>query len=840
MTGPRHGTRRGRAARRLGLAVGVLWILCWLGGAGAASAAADTGSATMVGEPGDYVSGGQSLLFDSTSGAISLSGTESASSGVATVGASGPAGGGSSFNLSFAAPAGQPLAAGVYPDAARYPFEAAGQAGIDVSGAGRGCNQEFGSFRVLDVHANASGAIDRLWVLYEVHCESPGAPALFGEVRVNEPTGAPYAEPSAAAWPGSDFGRPTGVVPFTIFAGPVARQVTAVTLTGPQAAAFAIRLDQCSGQTLAAGGSCQVFVRYAPTAAGATDGADLHVADADATTVDIPLTGHTLAGTTRVDLQSDPGDPIGGGGQGGYDPSDAAITATGTRHHITFSVAGDDGTSFTADFASGNGDILAPGSTYAMVTRYPFNNQGPGMSISGNGGGCNTLSGQFTVTDLGVDAGGNVKDAGVEFVQHCEGGTPALRGSFQWRALTPAVILASNLTPPTVTGTPQAGATLTASPGTWDDPATRFGYQWERCDATSCADIPGATQAAYAVTPADVGARLDVKVNLTNGGGQSAFVLSDATAVVLPALPTPTTPPAVTGTPKEGVQLGSQTGTWTSSPTGYAYQWRACDAGGGACVPIAAATGPNYTAAPGDVGHTLRVQVVASNDAGSAPAADSPATGPVAPLDPPSNTGPPQLTGQAQSGATLSVSPGTWSPSPAGYAYQWLRCDAAAANCQPVPGATGSAYVIAAADAGFTLRATVAARDDGGSSAAVASNPSARVPAAAAAPPPAAFAETLTVAPHQTAKSVATHGLLVTVGCNQACTATLSARGPVRARGPRASAAATVPLAAGARRSLRLHVHHGPAHRLTLTATAKTTAVPHLAAPAMTRLVVLI
>jgi hypothetical protein len=91
-----------------------------------------------------------------------------------------------------------------------------------------------------------------------------------------------------------------------------------------------------------------------------------------------------------------------------------------------------------------------------------------------------------------------------------------------------------NTVPPTISGTPQAGQTLTASPGTWTgtQPIT-YAYKWQRCDTAgaNCSAISGATGSTYAVTSADVGRTLRVAVTATNSVG-SATATSSATAVV--------------------------------------------------------------------------------------------------------------------------------------------------------------------------------------------------------------------------------------------------------------------------------------------------------------------
>lgn len=79
---------------------------------------------------------------------------------------------------------------------------------------------------------------------------------------------------------------------------------------------------------------------------------------------------------------------------------------------------------------------------------------------------------------------------------------------------------------------------------------------------------------------------------------------------------------------------------------------------------------------------------------------------------PPRNEGAPQVSGDAVVGRTLSATEGGWSTSgPATTNRGWLRCDASGAACQGIAGATSGTYVVVAADAGHTLRATVTYTD---------------------------------------------------------------------------------------------------------------------------------
>jgi hypothetical protein len=93
--------------------------------------------------------------------------------------------------------------------------------------------------------------------------------------------------------------------------------------------------------------------------------------------------------------------------------------------------------------------------------------------------------------------------------------------------------------------------------------------------------------------------------------------------------PANTAAPTISGNPTQGQALSSTNGTWSGSPTSYAYQWRQCDSSGATCTDISGATSAGYTMAAGDVGHTVRVVVTASNASGSA-SATSPATAAVA------------------------------------------------------------------------------------------------------------------------------------------------------------------------------------------------------------------
>ena len=153
--------------------------------------------------------------------------------------------------------------------------------------------------------------------------------------------------------------------------------------------------------------------------------------------------------------------------------------------------------------------------------------------------------------------------------------------------------------------------------------------------------------------------------------------------------PVNTALPAITGTATQGQVLSTSNGSWTNSPTGYSYQWRRCDSAGSNCVDISGATSSTYVIQSGDVGSTIKVVVTAANPYGSTAATSAmyPSSGTVQPRVP-VNVDPPTILGAAEAGQTLTADNGTWTNSPTGYAYQWLRCDSTGSNCSNISGDT--------------------------------------------------------------------------------------------------------------------------------------------------------
>jgi RHS repeat-associated protein len=95
----------------------------------------------------------------------------------------------------------------------------------------------------------------------------------------------------------------------------------------------------------------------------------------------------------------------------------------------------------------------------------------------------------------------------------------------------------ADLTAPQVSGTPQAGATLSAGAGEWSGEAPiAFAYAWERCNSAGgeCAEIEEAVGKRYTLTVADVSSTIRAVVTATNAEGSSSAT-SAPSPVVAPS-----------------------------------------------------------------------------------------------------------------------------------------------------------------------------------------------------------------------------------------------------------------------------------------------------------------
>jgi hypothetical protein len=131
-----------------------------------------------------------------------------------------------------------------------------------------------------------------------------------------------------------------------------------------------------------------------------------------------------------LSFSGDPGDYITGGQSYAYSTGagdQLSVSASEDTSHVGVSLNGYNGDWWYLDFDAPGSQPLAPG-TYDGATRYPFNGAGPGLSLDGNGRGCNTLTGTFTVLNAVFGPNGHVQTFDATFEQHCEGWEAAARG----------------------------------------------------------------------------------------------------------------------------------------------------------------------------------------------------------------------------------------------------------------------------------------------------------------------------------------------------------------------------------------------------------------------------
>ncbi|MGZ8993087.1 MAG: hypothetical protein ACXW16_03640 [Burkholderiaceae bacterium] len=149
------------------------------------------------------------------------------------------------------------------------------------------------------------------------------------------------------------------------------------------------------------------------------------------------------AQVTSINMTSDPGDYIGQGQTYLYTPADGPFIAlVGDDNSITISFNTPTFNHiWSLSFAAANGAQLTQGS-YSNAVRYPFQPAGlPGLSVSGDGRGCNELTGSFQVVNVVYGPGNTLASFDAIFEQHCEGAAPALRGQIRYNATNVALYL---------------------------------------------------------------------------------------------------------------------------------------------------------------------------------------------------------------------------------------------------------------------------------------------------------------------------------------------------------------------------------------------------------------
>lgn len=167
----------------------------------------------------------------------------------------------------------------------------------------------------------------------------------------------------------------------------------------------------------------------------------------------------------------------------------------------------------------------------------------------------------------------------------------------------------------------------------------------------------------YTLVPADVNARMSVKVTGSKVGYTNATSTSSQTAPVAPGSLTPGTP-LISGNYTFQSTLTATTGTWAPSGVTFAYQWLRSG------NPISGATTSSYSLVAADVGTSVTVRVT-----GSLPGyatVDSSATGAIVAPKTFDTTVAPTLSNPSNN-HVVTVTTNGWVPTPDTWTFTWLR-----------------------------------------------------------------------------------------------------------------------------------------------------------------------
>lgn len=181
-----------------------------------------------------------------------------------------------------------------------------------------------------------------------------------------------------------------------------------------------------------------------------------------------------------------------------------------------------------------------------------------------------------------------------------------------------------NTSAPAISGTSRDDQVLTGTDGTWSGPQPwTLSYQWQRCDVNgqNCVDLDEEIERKITLRSEDVGFTLRLRVKASEGSA-SATAVSAASQVVAANPPSLEDAPTLDGSAMPGEVMSVRSGVWNGSdPFTYTYRWYRCDATQSStlgCLPIAGATGVDYTVQQQDAAFALRATVTASNVLGPA------------------------------------------------------------------------------------------------------------------------------------------------------------------------------------------------------------------------------
>jgi hypothetical protein len=121
-----------------------------------------------------------------------------------------------------------------------------------------------------------------------------------------------------------------------------------------------------------------------------------------------------------------------------------------------------------------------------------------------------------------------------------------------------------NTNPPTVSGTPQVGKTLTGDRGDWANNPTDYNFGWLRCgpNGGNCAVVEGQKARTYTLRSVDAGNTIRFRVIATNNDGKTTATSVPTAVIQKSSTPAPapsTSNGCPSGNPKQVAQMSLPT-----------------------------------------------------------------------------------------------------------------------------------------------------------------------------------------------------------------------------------------------------------------------------------------
>jgi len=313
---------------------------------------------------------------------------------------------------------------------------ASGSPGASIGYDMTGCTWASGRFEVVDVpHILPDTTVDELGIDFEIHCQGTSSGPIYGSIRLNSPVPMRLMRPMG---PNPFADQPVGTVgPANAITltniGQASVGLGSLAFSGTDPEDFEASMGDCP-RTLTVGSTCSMMVRFAPTAEGPRDAVlTLHTDEPLPLRFVLHAAGQSalLLRPSVLGLVSSPGDFVGNGQTLWIGPGQFANYMPGPTSQIGVVTAPGTVESFTLLFDPPAGQDFQPGN-YST-------DDGAYLSVSGEGRGCSSSTGSFTILDGPTnDASGALASVAIDFVQYCDGSTAPLTGRLRFHSLVPA------------------------------------------------------------------------------------------------------------------------------------------------------------------------------------------------------------------------------------------------------------------------------------------------------------------------------------------------------------------------------------------------------------------